>query len=268
MIDANDSPSIPIENGIIMTDMPKNGEVHDEKRLSTREKKKRARKALLLFLKNMKRSCSMYGTAQDWYSETKRLKSILEQFSDVLSKEQSAKLNTAMEPLDLTNKGISMTCKILKKDVKSIAKKFPMMGTGSAVLVKGLVTVAVIAGISSIFWQVSKVKLTVVNQGCSNIPVARGVPTDVTKLLKTLGMKLPLWIATNGSETFFVPPVTLSIDALQDPLAIEFLGQNAHITLPSHVKSITFNGDELIGKASDIQLRTQRAHTAVVTCAF
>jgi len=240
----------------------------ETKKLSAREKKRKARKALLLFLKNMRRSCSMYGTAQDWYSETKRLKSILEQFTDVLSKEQFAKLSAAMEPLDLTNKGISMTCKILKKDVKSIAKKFPMMGAGSAVLVKGLVTVAVIAGVSSIFWQASKVKLTVVNQGCSNIPVARGVPPDVAKLLKTLGMKLPLWIATNGSETFFVPPVTLSIDAMQDSLTIEFLGQSAYVALPSHVESISFNGGELIGKAVDIQLRTQRAHTAVVTCAF
>lgn len=187
--------------------------MQETKNLSTREKKRKARKALLLFLKNMKRSCSMYGTAAEWYGETKRLKAILEQFTDVLSKDQLAKLNAALEPLDLTNKGISMTCKILKKDVKGIAKKLPMLGSGSAVLVKGLVTVAVIAGGASIFWQTQKVKITVTNQDCSNIPVARNVPQDVTKLLKTLGLKLPLWIATNGSEVFYVPPVTLSVSS-------------------------------------------------------
>jgi hypothetical protein len=208
----------------------------------------------------------MYGTAAEWYSEMKRMKSILEQFTDVLSKDQLAKLNAALEPLDLTNKGIAMTCKILKKDVKGIAKKLPMLGSGSAVLVKGLVTVAIIAGGASIFWQANKVKLTIVNQGCSNIPIARNVPQDVTKLLKTLGLKLPLWVATNGSETFVVPPVTLSVDAANGYLGLEFLGQSANIALPSRVGSITFNGTELLGRSTDIQLKTQRAHTAVVIC--
>ena len=247
---------------------PEDTNISSMKNMSTRDKKRRARKALLLFLKNMKRSCSMYGTAADWYGETKRLKLILEQFTDVLSKDQIEKLNAAIEPTDLTSKGISTTCKILKKDVKGIAKKLPMLGKGSAVLVKGLVAAAIIAGGASIFWQAQKVKLTIVNQGCSHIPVARDVPQDVTKLIKLLGVKLPLWVATNGSETFMVPPVTLSARATDASFIFGFLGQSAQISLPARVTSITFNEREMLASTEvTIDLRERKAHTVVITCA-
>ncbi|OHB18599.1 MAG: hypothetical protein A2666_01360 [Parcubacteria group bacterium RIFCSPHIGHO2_01_FULL_47_10b] len=233
---------------------------------TNRKKKRTARKALLLFLKRLRAGCGLYKDANEWYGHMKDLKGLLETYTDVLPKEPLEKVNAAMKLTDTTSAGLKRACKVLRYDLNSLIKKLPRFSWIGSVAVTGLVTVAVVAGAAAVYWQMTKVKVTIKNENCSNIPIAESIPQEINGTFKKFGVKLPLWIITNGQETFNVPPVGVRVEAHGSSLALTLFDRSFSVPLPERVQSITFNDRELLEQETDIDLGSQKKHTVVVRC--
>lgn len=235
-------------------------------RKEQREKKRNARKALMFFLKRGCKACSAYSTAHDWYEEAKKVKNLLAEYSDVLPEKPLAKVNETLNLVDVTDAGVSKVCKVLKYDLKRLAKRLPILGGTSAFLVKGLVTVAVIAGAGSVLWSASKVKLTIVNENCTPLPIASKLPSGFADFMDRLGVNLPLWVVAGGRESFSLPPVTLAVSSSESSMDLSVLGQSIGFSLPNGISSITFNGREILNTETSLNFREQKNHTVVLRC--
>ncbi len=220
----------------------------------------------MFFLKRGCKACSAYSTAREWYDQVKKVKEVLEKYSDVLPEPELSRVNSTLEMVDLTDSGVAKVCKVLKYDLKKLAKKLPILGGASSLLLKGVITIAIIAGGATVLWRANKVKLTIMNDGCTPVPIASKLPEGFGNFIDKLGIKLPLWIGTNGRETFSLPPVKLSVFSTGSSMKIETLGQSLDFTLPLGVTSITFNGREILGSQTDLNFREQKNHTVVVRC--
>lgn len=231
-----------------------------------RKKKREARKALVFFLKRGCKACSAYGTVHEWYADMKKLKGVIEKYSDVLPEPELSKINNVLGMIDLADSGISNVCTVLKHDVRGLVKKLPMLSGASSLLLKGVLGVAVVAGGAAIVWNANKVKLTIQNNGCAPVPVTSKLPKGFAGFIDKLGIKLPLWIGTNGSESFALPPVSLDVRSSGRSMELRLLGQSMGFSIPTDVVSITFNSKELLGSDSTLNFREQKNHTIVVKC--
>lgn len=117
----------------------------------------------------------------------------------------------------------------------------------------GIITL-VAAGV--VMLKVTEVSVTIKNIGCDTLtPPSMSVP----------GLKLPGSIPTGGEAVAKIPPLSFTVDATNRNIArVTILGIGYNF--PAGSVRATFDGQELTGAKTDINLGSQKDHTLTIQC--
>lgn len=209
----------------------------------------------------------MFTTADQWYAHAKKLMDKINHFSDVLPEDMVADIERATELKDTSAAGIQQSCEMVRGKLGKMVKKLPAGGGVGGFVTSAVVTTVVGTGAAAVLYKVTSVDVTVTNNGCDTIPLADGVPPQIHDVAALLDANLPLGVLPGGSETITMPPVKFDFDiAPGSEVMMRVAGQSASFTIPSDVVSVTYDGEELLGKHTTFDLRDKKEHDIVITC--
>lgn len=254
-----------------------------EARRRERERKRRARrarKALLAFLKRLRRACGKMSTLEEWLDYTQELAQLLVEHQDGLTEAQRERLERAMKAAELTEEGVQLACKALQGELEKVIAALPagLLGLPAPALVAlGLGAVAVVVGGGVLLWQQVRqaVRLTVVNQGCPPLEVGSTLTPEVRQTLHGLGIDLPERVVTDTQATLSLLPLPadLTVDAQHPPdLTLHLEGRTGspaatlHLTLDARTEAVLFDNTPLLGKMTILPLDRVGEHKLVIRC--
>lgn len=241
---------------------PKNS--GDQKR-----KKRKARAALLVFLRRLRTSCKAIGSLDSWKQMTQELTGLLQEYAEVIPVEHSQRLTKAlasgeeaMRSGTAAHSGIGQACKVLENNLGRLIKALPAGGGLAGVVVGGFIAVAVIIGAIYGYLEYTAVEITVVNEGCSPIILPAELPVPVP------GLSLPGPILPGRSEEVKVPRLIKgTVDAARsEDIVITVAGASVHYDLGRQISSIRLDGQEILGRRTFVDLSQQRQHELIISC--
>jgi hypothetical protein len=123
----------------------------------------------------------------------------------------------------------------------------------------GVLTVAAVAIVSASAY--TSVQITIENHGCPSMIPSSSMPNFIP------GISFPtVPIASGGSGVVALPALPMTVDGTQKgTMTIHSLKFHMSIQL-GDVKSVTFDGAELLGKSTDINLSSKKAHVLAFIC--
>lgn len=230
-----------------------------------KNKKKKARKALILFLTNLRGKCGSFGKIDEWFNFLKaNLDPLISQYGDVISHDYKTKLEDAKKLTDKTVEGINNACHTLQANTEKIIKMLPRGSIfGKAIIIGTVFTSGVIAA-AVLYFKTSVVKIAVVNKNCATIRPITFMPVKIP------GLSLftePILAGGKGSISVF--PLPVSVDATsKNSIMIGLMGVNFPVPggAGGAAKSITFNGSEILGKKVTLNLKEKSSHEVVISC--
>ncbi|MBI4770003.1 MAG: hypothetical protein HY784_06205 [Chloroflexi bacterium] len=239
----------------------------DNNRARERQKRK-ARKALLAFLRRLRKACKTFQKVEEWYEFVQQLEPLLKAHELALPAETQARLRQATRLTSAGREGISAACKVLQWEVEKAIALLPaggalgaLLGTLSLLLVGGLIVLAAIAGAAAVFLNATAVEIVIENHGCNPITFPANLPIPGLNLpgepllageaasARAPGIALDLSIGPDGSVDLALPA------GLQVP-----------ITGRSSFASVNFDGEELVGRDTHVDLRSRQHHLLVLSC--
>jgi hypothetical protein len=124
-----------------------------------------------------------------------------------------------------------------------------------------LIVVTVIAAGIVLMSQTS-VDIRIENKGCGTLYPSSSIPVTIP------GLVFPSEpLVSGGSVTATIPPLMLSIDGTKPgTLSITSLSLHFSMQLSNQVASVTFDGEQLVGKKTDVRLSDAPTHRLVMTC--
>jgi hypothetical protein len=132
----------------------------------------------------------------------------------------------------------------------------PVVGFAKGPL--GIITL-IAAGI--VMLKASEVSVTIKNVGCETIT------PPASMAIRIPGLKIPAVPLSSGDEVVAnVPPLNFTVDATGNLARVTIVGMTYDFPLRGSKTSVSFNGKELIGSATDIRLGSQKEHTLVIAC--
>lgn len=235
-----------------------------------KRKKRKARAALLVFLKRLRAACKAIGSLDSWKQMTQELTGLLQEYAEVIPTEHSQRLTKAlavgekaMRSGTAAHSEIGQACKVLENNLGRLIKALPAGGGLAEVFVGGFIAVAVIIGAIYGYLEYTAVKIAVFNDGCSPIILPAELPLPIP------GLSLPGPIPPGQREELSVPriPLSVEVDSTQgDTVAISVGSISTHYSLGREVRSVTLNGKELLGRRTSIDFAKERKYELIISC--
>ncbi len=226
-----------------------------------KERKKKARAALLAFLQRLRQACKIMEAVDTWQGYMQELEALLQQHQGAIPASHLQRLRSAMQLTFPTRAGIGKACKALQWELEQTIDILPAASPLAAGLVGGLVVVAIAIGALVIYLERTTVEIVVINNGCSPI-MAAGVPVDLP------GLHLPGQpIPSGGRGIARVPCMTVDIDATQQGrVALVILGLSVPVQIGQRVTDVRLDGVPILGQRTSLRLGTRWQHELVVSC--
>ncbi|MEK7649859.1 MAG: hypothetical protein AAB367_02790 [Patescibacteria group bacterium] len=123
----------------------------------------------------------------------------------------------------------------------------------------GIITIVAVG--AAVTLQATSVNMTIKNQGCGPmIPGSLPIPLP--------GLQLPKEPIESGQSAVAVlPAVTVTIDGTQSGfLYLSALKLNLSFQIPTGIKDVTFNGQSLLKKTTEVTLGDQKNHEIIFAC--
>lgn len=226
------------------------------------EKKKNSRRDLVALLKQLKKLCGRFKSAEAWIDfAQKEVTPLLEKHQASLPEGVYPSLKKAARLPESTRAGANQACRILQAEIKQVLPFIPKTGGASAIqIAAGLIAgAAVVAGAGVLAYNMAASTIIIQNTGCGNIPVASQAPAIT-------GFLLPPSIPEGGTNVKF-PPGKITVDSSQPNL----MTLQKVVTLPSwpidSVVSVLFDGtQELVGGVTILDLKPGAEYSLEVTC--
>lgn len=253
-----------------------------EARLQAREQKRRARqarKALLAFLKRLRRACNKISTLEEWLDYTQELAQLLVTHQDGLTEAQRERLEQVLKATDLTKQGIQLACKTLQGELEQVIAALPadLLGLSAPTLTGLGISMATVVVGGMLLWQQVRqaVRFTIVNQACPPLAVSNTLTPEIRQILARLDVRLPEQVATDTQIGFSLPllPADLTVDAQHPPdLMLRIEGRTGtllaimHFTLNARTEAVLFDNTPLLGKVTILPLDRAGKHTLIIRC--
>ena len=229
---------------------------------SNKKRRKKARKALLLFLKKLKKSCGGFNKADEWYKFLKdNLEPVLKEFSPDLSEEAAKKIEEGKKLIDTSRDGINQACKNLGKNVEGVIKNLPKSGGLTSGVLGTFIIGAVAIGAAAAILNAIAVPVVIKNRGCSTLYPTVYLP------FKIPGLSLPDQPILNGeSATAKVPPVTFTVNGSGNNINLQAFSMNLNFNLGEGASDLIFNGQSLLNTSTTVNLKSEAGHELIVSC--
>lgn len=235
-----------------------NKETKEEK-----HRKKKARKALLLFHGKLKKTCKLCKKVEE-------LVQFVEQFFNPLIKEfdkevpdpVKKKFKDVEKWVDSSRSGIDRACDILQKDIHQVIKQLPHGGFGVGGAFGVLAGGALVVGAAATVLSFTAVKIVIKNRGCDPIQPVVYMPVSIP------GLSLPYHVIADGGEGVAkLPPITLTVSSEgRQNIRLSAAGVNLSFSLRSSNIDLIFNNQSLLGGETTIDLGKQKQHELIVSC--
>lgn len=229
--------------------------------------KKKARKALVLLLGKLRKKCGTYQSVNDWLSFAKQeLDPILTEFTAQIPPDSLKALENAKHITSFSKEAVNQACNNLQLNIEKIIKILP---AGSPLVSPILVAVGLTAGISAVaalYLNTKAVLINIKNNGCDTIKPVTYIP------VKLPGLSLfneP--INDGGTQTIKLLPIPITVNAAQTgTIFVRISGISIPVpggeSITNAASSITFDGQELLGKETGLNLGNSDTHNLVITC--
>jgi hypothetical protein len=127
--------------------------------------------------------------------------------------------------------------------------------------VKGPLAIATVIAVGAAALHTTAVTVSIENDGCGTIQAASSVPISLP------GLSLPNEPINAGeSSVATLPPLPLSVDGTSgNSLSLKAAGLSLSIEL-SGVKDVTFDGESLLNKSTELSLGSAKEHTLMISC--
>lgn len=227
------------------------------------KKKRKARATLWLFYKQLQKKCGSFKKVDDWYSYLKsNLDPILHQYKDVLPQDFVAHVEKAQNLTDTTQAALNKACANLRISMEQVIRALPKGSPLAKVLFIGVAATAGFAAAAVLYINVKSVTIHIKNQGCAPLtpPTSAVVSFPGLKLFNTP-------IPDGGQDVVTLFPVSVTVDARQPgSIVARALGFSVPVNFGSSASEVSFNGESLIGKQTELRLSDQSTHNLVIRC--
>ena len=233
-----------------------------------KKEKKKARKALMLFLKRLRRACEVIETADDWSGIVEDLDGLLAAHQLGIPFVSRQRLQSASTLASPTLTGVGRACDLLQLEVERAIKGLPAGGGGAGLAIVGaVIAVAVVVAGVVIAVNLRSVEVVIRNEGCGTISLLGSQLPIVEDVINTVGIELPDRIPTGGQESLRMPGLKIEIDATEGSTAyLTIAGFRVPLELGHNVTSLELDGRPLLGRRTQVNLRELRQHELVVRC--
>lgn len=127
----------------------------------------------------------------------------------------------------------------------------------------GAVTIAAtIIAVGIVTLKSKSVKVVIKNQGCQTIQPRVSLPISIP------GLKLPDQPIPDGGKAMAeLPPLSFTVDGSSDKaISLSAYGMNFNFQLQGTGNDVTFNGQSLLGKRTQIRLGSAPQHEIILRC--
>ncbi|MEW6716315.1 MAG: hypothetical protein AB1345_02255 [Chloroflexota bacterium] len=236
-----------------------------------RKRKKQAKKALLTFLRHLRRACTQFETLEKWIERVAELEELLSEYPDVFSKEQQKKLKEAAKLTNSTQAGIRAACKLLSMEIENVLAGMVIGGTATSVILGIFIVGAIMAGgvVAYLRFIPSSASVVMINEGCPDIPVGEALSPMASGLLSTFNLEVPDTVYMNDQAEMEVPalPISLTLQfTAPSTLGIRLGWFSIPLSLSSSVDSLQLDGEEVLTGSVSKGLREAPTHTILIHC--
>ncbi|MBI3734850.1 MAG: hypothetical protein HY259_15535 [Chloroflexi bacterium] len=231
-------------------------------RAEQQERKKRARLALLAFLKTLRQSCKTFKSADEWYVRMKDLRGLLAEYQTEIPAAARQEMQDATNLTDPTRAGISKACEVLQKNIEKAIALLPAGGGLLApALIIAFIVAAVVVGLTVFVAEATAVQIAITNNGC---PIIQA-PTDLPIYIP--GLKLPKQIPSGRTEVATAPRIPAELEVKSDG-TVTLIALTVPITLPvrNRLRSVTYDGVSVLDRRIPLNLGERPRHELIVTC--
>jgi len=237
-----------------------------QKEKEDNKKKKKVRKALLLLLGKLNKKCGSFKKLDEWLSFLKHnLDPIVNEYQEQIPHDVLMNFQKAKKYTDSTQEAINKACDNLKWNIEKVIKLLPAHSPLVKLLVIGTALTGGLVAAAVLIVNLKTVTITVKNSGCDTIYPMVYMPVQVPGL-KLFESPIP----NGGQGTISIFPLPVTVDATnKGTISVSLFG----ITLPYNLRGndsgasdISFNGNSLIGKKTDINLSERATHELVISC--
>ena len=233
-----------------------------------REKQRKARKEIVSFLRKFENSKKKIKNTEDWYDSVKELEPILDRHKDALPQEVYAKLKDSIQLTDKTFEGINTATKVLGFELKSANAILSTVGGSSSAVIGASVVIAVVVGSIVVVSSIVFAEITITNYECEDIPVLAPL-VRLDERFSNLGLlfDLPDKISTNTSEIIRIPSGNIEFDGLTPgKIIVGSNGITMPFDIPSTIKSLDFDGANLLGQQSTVKISGDSDYKLIINC--
>jgi hypothetical protein len=243
-----------------MNEQPRTGE--------ERRQRRQTRKALLLWLKRLRRAGRAWRTAEDWYEFMRRLEDWLQKEGNHLTAEERQGLQRAMHLRDASSQGLTTASQLLELQIEQVIAGLPAAGVAGPIVLGAFIAAALAIGGGVAYANATAVEVTIINQGCRPVRICQGVVPALDLLLGVVDGELPAHPIPAGAQgTMRLPAANLTLDGTQrGTIRVSVLGLPPAAIGCGDVSEMLLDGQSLLGRQSEIHLGDQKAHRLVLRC--
>jgi len=232
---------------------------------SKKQRKKEARAGLLKFQAQLEKGCDALDTPEKWYARIKKLKELVEQYTEVLPEKSKVTLDQAIHDADAVEAGFDQACKVLKNDLLKSARLRYFFSLGEWVGIAAsaaVIATAAAAGTLALLTHLQPAaRLEIHNVNCGTIP-----SPGQSAWLDLLAVEAPEGpIPNGGTGEVTLPAITMSIDGrAKTSLTIGMLGVSQTIPLAGRLSEGRLNDQSFVEQALRVDLAP--TNTLEITC--
>jgi hypothetical protein len=239
--------------------------------LSGRElnnQRKKARKALLAFLKRLRKAGRTFSRANQYYDYARQLQQILHQYGLDIPGSQTQRLQNALSLTDASRSGISNAVQVLEFELEKVVGLLPAGGVLAPIVIGAAIVIAGGVGLGVANLNANAAQVAIRNDGCNPIPISKGVLPALDGVVGIVGVELPPKpIEPGETANMNFPRIKFRIDASRSAtIALKVAGVSVPFECPPDVGSIVFDGTEILGKEATVDMGGTGQHSLVIRC--
>lgn len=245
----------------------------EEREEGTREERRRKRKAARAvqgLLKRLRKGCDQFESVDSWLVFVRtRVKSVADEFEDVLPEETVRTMRTADRLAEATLNAVRAACKVLTGELEKalIALSATAVGAGllggglaptlvgGGVILAGLGVAAVVLGVF-----LTRATINLENRGCPPIEF----PEELGRLEVVPGLEFPEEVDTDEEGVISFPAVNTWLEADPGQLELSIMGNSVTLSLSPEVEDIELDDQGLFGSGE--REITAGEHEMVLIC--
>lgn len=239
----------------------------EEKLKENKKEKRKARKALVLLLGKLRKKCGSFKDAQEWLTFIKHhVDPILSEFKESIPTDSLHALEKANHLTHQTKDAVNQACNNLQWNVEKVIKLLPAGSPLVPLMIAGVALTGGVFAAAALYLNAKTTTIIIRNNGCDTIIPVTYIP------IKIPGLSLfTTPIPNGGTGTIKLLPIPITVDASQK--ASISLGVGG-VTIPvpggedisDAASSITFDGEELLGEKTTLNLAKRPSHEVIITC--